>query len=186
MVIRQALGSLLVFALASPVIAGETSLRLLTIGLDTDAGRTVLLEPVSLRDLGVEATQGSSSSTLFAREHAGGLVVSGQPASLRQANLTVRRQVPIRWQVQVPASLRVARPQVRIDSEGPIGQSGVFVHGDGSSVLTVRPQPGTEIVVARDEQQEILEGEVWIEFALDQVRHAGSYSGRLVFTLEHL
>ncbi len=186
MIFRQAVGGLIAAAMASSATAGEVTLRLLSIGPDTQAARTVMLEPISLRDLGVTPAQGSSAGGLVARGERGGLVVSSRPPTLQQAELQVRRQVPVRWQMQIAGEQRFSRPTVRVDSEGPLGQAGVFLSADGQAPLQVRLDRSIGSVVARDEQIEVIEGEVWVEFALDRIRHAGTYSGRLVFTLEHL
>lgn len=186
MILRLAVGGLIAAALVSSATAGEVSLRLLSIGPDTQAHRSVQLEPISLRDLGAMPARGTGASGLVARGEGGGLVVSSRPPSPQQAELRVRRQVPVRWQMQIAGEQRYSRPTVRVDSEGPLGQPGVFLSTEGHAPLQVRLDRNTGSVVARDEHIEVVEGEVWVEFALDRIRHAGNYSGRLVFTLEHL
>ncbi len=184
--IRRALGGLLACLLAPAATAADVSLRLLGAGIDANAPRTMSLEPIGLRDLGLAAEQAGGTSSRLAHGQGHGLTVSAQPPAIRHGTLVVQRQLPIRWQLDVPTNLRFSRPSVRVESEGPLGQPGLFLAEDGGAPLSVRVRPGPETVVAREAERELVEGEVWVEFALDEIRRAGTYRGRLVFTLEHL
>jgi hypothetical protein len=181
--------SLLLAAIAAPatVLAAEARLRLLSTGLDLPAPRSAELDAIGLRDLAVGGHDAAGAVAGQVRGGAGALTAALNRIPVAAIDLRVRRQLPVRWQVDLPADRRHAPPRVRVEAQSHDGQLGALGLADGSArVLPVRVDAGSSRVAARDEHRELLEGEIWLEFDLGAVSGAGRYEGRITVDLEYL
>lgn len=178
---------LLALILASPVSAGEVRLRLLSSNLDAPVDRRIQLDPIGLRDLGLAGPALDAGSNAGTAQRSGaGLTFSPGQVPIASVDLHVRRQVPLRWQLDLPLDRRLDPPRVRVACEGMDGHPGTLTHGSGGERLPVRVETGSTRTVAREDSREILEGEVWLELDLGLIRYAGRYQGRIVVDLEYL
>lgn len=182
---RRLYGVLLACACAPAAgAADDIRLRIVAAGYDTDAPRSLQLEPIGLRDLGASPSTALGASGRDAHGSGGGIAAAGGTPPVPPLALRVRRPLPVRWQIDAPVEHRYAPPRVRVECETFDGRVGALALDAGTD-LPVRVDTGVPRVIERSESRERYEGEVWIEFALDHVREAGRYDGRLVFTLEY-
>ena len=172
---------------ALPAAAGEARLRLLAPGFDVPADRRIRLEPVGLHDIVTGPPQlDAGAGNGMAQRTAEGLAFAPGRASVRQVDLRVRRQVPLRWQLDQPLERRSGAPRVRVSCEGLAGQVGGLTHVGSGERLPARVDSPPGRAVGRLDNREIVEGELWLEFDLGSIRHGGTYEGRIVLDLEYL
>lgn len=179
---------LLLAAIAAPaaVLAGEARLRLLTAGIDAPAPRAAQLDAIGLRDLAFDGREPAGVVAGQAQGAAGGMTTAMTRVPVTTIDLRVRRQLPVRWQLDVPADRRHAPPRIRVEAQTHDGQLGALGLADGGGVLPVRIDAGSSRVAARDDRRELLEGEIWLEFDLGAAPGAGRYEGRITVDLEYL
>ncbi len=171
-----------------PVLADDVRLRLLLPGVEAPAPQNVVLDAVGVRDLHLDPAQAAGSLRSPAVSDAVGMLRLRAPAlPLRTPELRIRRQLPLRWQLDIPTNLRVGQPQVRLELESGRGELGVLSAFDGGGyALAANARTEAGYTVARNDQRELREGEVWLEFDLAQARQAGRYAGRLWISVELL
>jgi hypothetical protein len=180
---------LLLGAIAAPAaaLAGEARLRLLAEGIDLPAPRSAQLDAIGLRDLAVGGRDPAGVVTGQVHGAAGGMTAALTRVPVAAIDLRVRRQLPVRWQVDLPADRRHAPPRIRVEAQTHDGQVGALGLADGSAaVLPVRIDAGSSRVAARDDRRELLEGDIWLEFDLGAAPGAGRYEGRITVGLEYL
>lgn len=185
----HAAGGLLVavLAMATPAQAGEARLRLLATGIDMPAGRSAQLEPIGLRDLAVGERDPAGVVTGRVHGAAGGMTAALAPVPVAAVDLRVRRQLPVRWQLDLPVERMHAPPRIRVEAQTHTGQMGALGLADGrSGVLPVRIDAGNSRVTGRDDRREQLEGDIWLEFDLGAAPGAGRFEGRITVDLEYL
>jgi len=155
--------------------------------VDTQADRRIRLDPIGLRDLGLAGPALDAGLNVGTAQRSGtGLTFSPGQVPLATVDLHVRRQVPLRWQLEMPLDRRLDPPRVRVACEGMDGHPGALTHDGGGGRLPVRAETSFARTVARDDSREVVEGEVWLELDLGVIRYAGTYEGRIVVDLEYL
>jgi hypothetical protein len=142
------------------------------------------ISPIRLEDLADGPQIALSHGQIRANGKPGGLTAQVEVPIL-PLHPIVRRQLSGLWQVMLPRGTQANNVRVRIQAESVQGEAGMLRPADGDGPpLPVRLTSLPNRISQRSADTSIVEGDVVLEIATQDLRAVGRYAGHLVITLE--
>jgi hypothetical protein len=165
--VRRVLAGLLLIALATPCSAEELAIRLVTPLGDQRALQALEPEPISLRDLlpfgGISLPAQSGDAVAGPM----GLRAVGGSRALPALAGIIERELPLRWQVRLPADGAIDALRVTAELQSP-GEPGRLARGEssGAGVPAVVRVEGPWLVSV-DERAQVVEGALVLQIPIE-------------------